>query len=263
MKTFLLITILLFSNSCSSSPSRQQQIDKNTYYRHDLCFTYETGKVVPGKLKNFFQRFKKKKYREYKNINETIRFCGTAVLPDLEKYNMVIDSHAKIDFFVSKSCHEENTSENPNKGLFKKKDKFYLEYSPTVEKGKTCPLYLGAYSRRSKFGTALIAFESPRFKLPAIVECNGNTEHYNGVSICQSREGLIQQITFQEPVLIEKPVKGPAVRPEGMIPCPALKLSKDQKSVKIFKIPPRECIYFFGGIKSKSFINFIQLGMKT
>lgn len=251
VKMTVLLSLVLFSTSCAGSPAKQQVINKDTYYRHDLCFTYETGKVFKGKLKSFFERFKKRKYRKYKYTKETISFCGTGVLPNLPTYKLTVNSHAKINFFTMKSCHEEVTSENPNKGIFKKKDTYFLEYTPTIERGKACPLFFGAYSKRRKFGSGLIVFEDSEYQLPATIYCNGYTIESNGISLCHAREGLIQKIVFQEPVLLGEAVNGPLERLKWMGKCPPLELSKDGKSVKLYKMPPGECIYNFGGVNSK------------
>jgi len=252
MKKFLVAILLTVGtlSSCVSTPSKQQSIDKNTYYRHDLCFEYQLNENGKKKLTSFIQRFKKRKNRKYKYTKEGIKFCGVGVLPFLDKYILTVKSHAKINFFTMRSCHEELTSENPNKGIFKKKDTYQLTYEPTIEKGRACPLFFGAYSRKDKFGTGFITFENPKYQLEATLYCNGNTKYYKGVSVCQSREGLIQKITFKEPVIISKPTNGPSSRPEGMGNCPALELSTDKKSVKLFKMPPRECLYYFGGVIS-------------
>ena len=64
------------------------------------------------------------------------------------------------------------------------------------------------------------------------------------VSICDSREGLVQEITFDEKVIVAKPVTGGA---EKKGPCQDFnKLTTDYKTFR-FKLDSRECFQGFVG----------------
>jgi len=47
--------------------------------------------------------------------------------PLVEKYKLKIDAKAKLNFFAMTTCHREDTTENPDKGIFKKKGSFFVK----------------------------------------------------------------------------------------------------------------------------------------
>jgi hypothetical protein len=248
---FILVFLVLFT-SCVTTQNSNQKLNPNIYYRHDLCFTYETGKEVEQKIRGFFRRFRNGKYRKTKLVPETVTFCGTGVLPYMEEYRITIKSHEHMKLFTVKSCHEEATTENKNKTIFRSAQKeVTIKYTPTIERGEACPLYIATYNRKTKYNTGLIVFEHPEYQLDATLFCNGYETQQHGVSICHSRKSLVQKLEFSEPVLVGDPVKGPAERKEDD-PCPPMVLSADKKSTTLFKLPARECVYpFIGTISGK------------
>jgi len=228
-----------------------------------MCFTYETGNEVKVKIKNFFARFSKGKYRKTKLVREKITFCGVGVLPYMDHYKLTVPGGKKVAMFTIRSCHEEATTENPSKGLRKYKDFIDIEYTPTVERGEACPMYLSMYKKNQKYSTALVVFEHPDYQLDATLYCNGFVSQQHGVSICQSREGLLQRIDFDEPVAIGDPVNGPADRSKDHLNCPKLPLTKDKKSTGLFLQPNRECIYPIIGLKSGKIHQFYTVGYEN
>lgn len=204
----------MLSGCLASTPV--QELNISTYYINDICFTYNIDK------------------------KNSTSFCGVGVLPDSQAYDLVIENEGKLNFFAMTSCHRENTTENYDKGIFRKDGRIKISYEPTLEKGKACPLYVAAFSRQGKNGWGAIFFEHPRYQLKATIECNGEKNTFNGVSVCQARQGLLQRIVFDKEVVPVKPVDGPAERKE---PCPVLP-TKDNKVFE-FSMPPRECIYGF------------------
>lgn len=254
MKKALLLITAIFLTSCVTLPERQK-LSPAVYYRQDICFTYETGQMKEEKVRNFFKRFRKGKYRKKRLVRETAKFCGVGVLPFLEKYNIEVQAQGNLNFFSLTTCHEETTSENPDSGWFKKKGKVGFTYEPTMERGKACPLYVSAYDKRQRHGWGIIAFENPRYELPAKLSCNGYVEEYNGVSICQSREKLLQKIEFGEPVKLVAPVNGAAERKQ---PCPVI--GKDNDKTIEFLLPNRECVYGFIGKKTGKVHQLITVG---
>jgi hypothetical protein len=253
MKNYLIILALVFSVGCTTFTA--QPLNPAVYYRNDICFNYETGNVKEEKIKNFFKRFKKGKYRKTELTREVVEICGVGVLPDLEDYRIKVKAPAELDFFALTTCHEETTSENPDAGWKKKDGEVTFTYKPTMEKGKACPLYISAFNRKQRHSWGVLIFEHERYKLPARVYCNGYVEEYDGVSICQSREGLIQQVHFNEPVKLVSPVKGAADKKEA---CPVL--GKDGQSSFEFKIPNRECFYGFIGMNSGNIHQLLTIG---
>jgi hypothetical protein len=191
----------------------------------------------------------------YKNKKETVDFCGVGVLPYSDSYDLLIENKGKLNFFAMTSCHREITTENYDKGIFKKDGRIKINYEPTLEKGKSCPLFVAAFNREGKHGWGSIFFENPRFQLKAVIECNGEKTTSNGVSICQAREGLIQRITFENEVVPVKPVDGAAERKD---PCPVLP-TKDNKVFE-FIMPSRECTYGFVDKNTKQVHMFNTIG---
>jgi len=244
---------LLFLAGCVTMTA--QKLNPAVYYKQDICFTYETGEIKKEKIKNFFRRFRGGSYRKVKDVKGKATFCGTGVLPYMDEYKITVKSKDKLNYFTMTTCHEEDDTDNPDKGIFKKDGRVNIVYTPTMERGKACPLYISAYNRKQRHAWGIIAFEHPRYQLSATVHCNGYVKPYNGVSICQSRQGLIQKITFSEPVKLIKPVKGESDRKGN---CPSL--GDSYKTEYEFKLPNRECWYGFIGKGSKKIHQLMTVG---
>ena len=242
MRYIIFSLTLLLTGCLATAPV--QKLNPAVYYKNDICFSYEkpTTKKV-GVVRTFFRNNRRIKRENKKN---RITFCGVGVLPYQETYKIKVESFAKINLFAMTTCHREITTENPDDGIFRKNGIVNIEYNPTVEKGKACPLYVAAYNRQGKHAWGVIALEHPRYGMAAEVRCNGDKYSANGVSICQAREGLLQEISFLEEVKPVAPVNGSADRKK---PCPEL-LTKDNKNFK-FSMPPRECVYGFIGKTSR------------
>lgn len=226
---------------CEIIPGEAQKLNPVVYYRHDIKFEYKTGRkinVIDETVDDMFGghgTITRKK-------DEYITYWGTAVLPYKSYYELKVTGYDKLNFFALSSCHEETTDENPDRGIFKKKGVVKFSYIPKLGKDFSCPLYVAAYNRKGKHSSGFVAFEDPKYTLPATLHCNGEKIDYNGTSVCQSREGLIQKIVFAEPVKLVDPVKGLADRKDA---CP--EIGEDGKTEYVFKLPGRECIYGFLG----------------
>lgn len=235
--------MLVMLQSCGSLTDMlgepKQKLSPETYYKNDLCFTFhpKDNKVYKG----LFKKFRRRKTAH----RDRIQFCGTAVLPYQKDYSLTVQGFGKANFFSMMTCHEENTTENPDRGIFKKKGQVKITYKPTdLERGRACPLYISMYNKRQKHGQAILLPEDKRFQLKAKLQCNGYDTEHNGVSICDSREGLVQEITFDEKVIVAKPVVGGADKKK---PCQDFKkLTKDFKTFR-FKLDARECFQGFVG----------------
>jgi len=240
----LLITLILLSG-CVSAPI--QKLNPTVYYQNDICFSY--GIKTIKKRKGRFSR-------RNRTVSTKTTFCGVGVLPYKDKYELEINTNTKLDMFAITTCHREQTTNNADKGIFRKNGRIKVDFTPSLEKSRACPLYVGAFSRVGKHAWGVVAMESPAYQLQADIKCNGEQFKSNGVAICQSRNGLIQQITFPEPVKMAAPVDGPADR---KAPCPKLTLSKSGRVLE-FKMPNRECLYGFIGRKSYKAFQFYTIG---
>lgn len=237
--------LLLFLVACSTTTP--QKLNPTVYYKNDICITYTRDVAKHGEALTWYRNKVKRNFRLFRRgkTYQEITMCGVGVLPNDESYDLDVEHSSKLNFFAMNTCHREVTTENPDRGFRKKNGNYSLNYKPTLEKGKACPLYLAAYNKKGRHGWGTFAFESPKYALPAVMECNGDEINFQGVSICQSRYGTIQRIEFPEEVLPAEPVDGPAQRKN---PCPKL-ATKDNKVFE-FIMPRRECFYGFIGKES-------------
>ena len=116
MRHIILILILLVSSCMSTGPV--QKLNPTVYYKNDICFSYEKSEdssKKKGFIRTFFRNKKKLDIDEDEGV-----FCGVGVLPYQESYKIRIESVAKINLFAMTTCHREVTTENPDKGIFKK-----------------------------------------------------------------------------------------------------------------------------------------------
>lgn len=219
----LLFLPFVFLLSCVTT---SQKLNPAVYYKNDMCFKYDKKE-----------------------------FCGVGLLPAKDDYEIKVKSYGKLNFFSLTTCHREDTTENPDDGIFRVNGNTKIKFKPEIEKEKACPMYVAAYNMDAKHAWGIIAFENPRFKLKAKLECNGDVVKNNGVSICQSRQGLIQRITFNEEVVMGKPIAGPEDRNK---PCNELPTSDNK--VFEFELSNRECRYVFLGKESKELHTLYTIG---
>lgn len=125
---------------------------------------------------------------------------GVLVVPRSNEYKFKIESRGTLDMLIIKSCHEHKPVENAKeKGWFgsKRRTRFTYIMGDVELNRSACPLEIGGFEKdKGRHSWALVDFESPDYKLPATLYCNGQTSEVNGVSICQSQGGLIQRIKF-------------------------------------------------------------------
>jgi len=222
---FLLILLLA---GCSLFPSEsKQKLSPLVYYKNDMCFSHDKG-----------------------------QFCGVGVIPQEDKTRIRINTKNDIDKFILTTCHREIDTDNPDKGLRRKNGIVNLDIVPTVEKNRACPYYFGSFNREGKHSWGIVAIKSAAYQLTAKAFCNGEISDVEGVFICQSKEGLLQKIIFDEEVILTKPVNGPAQRKSD---CPPLKLSDNQKTLE-YITPNRECLYGIIGKKSLKSMQLYTVG---
>lgn len=202
------VALPLLLSACSNLP---QVLDAASYYKRDMQITVNGLKAE-----------------------------GALVVPRSDSYALDIQAQGVLDLFTLQSCHRETSEENAGQpGIFGDKKRIQLTYHPVnaIENVSDCPLELGGYEKaQGRHSWGFIDFEDPSLTLPAKIKCNGTGAGAVGVSVCQSRQGLIEQIVFQEKV-------GLAKQPDPK--CPDLPVS-DGMTFQ-FKMPLGQCIYVFKG----------------
>lgn len=134
-------------------------------------------------------------------------FEGVSVIPRAQQYDFDIEPKggADIDLLLATTCHREDSFEKTSSGWweFKNKKKFKYLYlpAPGLEDDGDCDLRINVYEKeKGRHAWALIRTEHPKYDLPAWLSCNGKINQYLGVSVCQSKAGLVQRVKFLEPV---------------------------------------------------------------
>ena len=170
---------------------------------------------------------------------------GTLVVPLADKYDVEVVSSGALDMFTVETCHRSwekqkawNVVEKKSflfwSRKIEKKNEVKFEYSPSkkFEAYEYCPMRLGGYEiEMGRNSWAFIDFETPDAKLPAIIKCDGHVYNSNGVSICQSRKGLIQSIEFDNEVVV--------------LPEPGCEIETDSGKIFEYQINPGRCVYAF------------------
>lgn len=159
---------------------------------------------------------------------------GVIVVPYAASYKFKIKSPGKMDLFAYASCHREKTLEKAGKGWSDNRIEFDFRPDRDIESsGLSCPLQIGTWEiKRGRNAWGFVDFETPKLSLPAHLKCNGSEFDANGVSICQSRKGLIQEIAFPVEVLTSSKAA-----------CPAM-TTKDAKLYR-YKCDGRRCVFRF------------------
>lgn len=135
---------------------------------------------------------------------------GTIVVPQASKYSITVKSQGNMDLLLIKSCHREWSGEKVSgRGWFQKTSSYVYEYLPDPDlEVHECPLQIASLdASKGADAWGYVDFEDSKYTLPVHVQCNGESLHYGGVSVCQARKGLVQQIVFDTDV-IAKPGPG-------------------------------------------------------
>lgn len=132
---------------------------------------------------------------------------GVLVVRKAPKYDIEIESKEAMDLLTVRSCHREMVLENVNEryGLFgTKRRNGKVSFTPQSLEDIDCPIDLTGYSKvTGKHSFGFIDYENDEDKLPATLKCDGSVYQALGVSACGARFGLIQQIEFQNPVVVQ------------------------------------------------------------
>lgn len=139
-------------------------------------------------------------------------YSGVAVLPRKQSYTITIMPDEKMTFYIFQTPHRDIPIDKPDTGWFNKK--FVYQYSPQpgLEDRGYAPLEITALNKdQVSDAFAFIEFKdaNSEISLEATIKCNGELQpNVVGVSICQTAKGLIEEISFNEKVLIESVENG-------------------------------------------------------
>lgn len=167
--------------SCSLNPT--QPVRSDVAYKYDMLITVDgitrTGMLVATKK------------------------------PD---HTIFVQSQGDLDLFSVETCHRQMDTENAGTakwygGYDKRRLSFVYTPSPLIETDGYCPVRLsGLTEKHGQSSWAFIDFEEPQTVLPAIMQCDGAVPfESNGVTVCQSRWGALQKITFPVKVVVTPP----------------------------------------------------------
>tara|TARA_R100001509_G_C4793939_1_gene190750 strand:- start:56 stop:742 length:687 start_codon:yes stop_codon:yes gene_type:complete len=125
-------------------------------------------------------------------------FRGIGVPKKNKSYKIEIQAPFNLDYVKIESCHREHILENAyiKKRILKNRKKYEFVYKP-IGIEKECILILTVLSKKGKYHFGQVAFNTKEYKAKALNYCNGKTIKSDGVSMCQSKKGLIQLIEFE------------------------------------------------------------------
>lgn len=183
------------------------------------------------------------------NVNETykrdlpveingVEFIGVGVAPAANTYKVKVTPPGKIDRIMWRTCNREEVVDKPDLGWGKSKYEFDVTLIEGLEDMAACGLSITVLEeKKRRNGFAFIEFQDkrPEISLHANLSCNGRVVQNKGVSICQSSEGLYQQIEFGTAVV----QKGSSEQCDVMKP-----LDETEKKFR-FIMPAGECTYYF------------------
>lgn len=210
----LILSLLLLTAGCMTGPSQPASdalsaAQKGAVYKYDMTGT----------------------------VNGT-PFDGIGVIPYADKYQIQLVSRVDVDLLTITSCHRDFAAESViDVNWFHSKRGYNYAYEPSagIENSGSCLVRIGTYNRdKGQNSWGIIDFETPESTLPATNYCNGSTQQTNGVSICQSKVGLVQRITFDVPVR----TAASALEPKCHF------ISQDQKTWE-YELPAGECVISF------------------
>jgi len=152
-----------------------------------LLFSCETpGGVIPGDV-----QFK----REMKFKVNGVKGTGVMVAARADRYKIVISMDKKPEIIKLTTCHREYTIER-GRWSGRKSHVFDFTANVDIENVGYCPIFIGAFDMQGQHSWGMIEINNEH--TPATVQCNGTKKRYKGVSICQSRDGLQQRISFDQ-----------------------------------------------------------------
>lgn len=164
---------------------------------------------------------------------------GIYVADKMPSYHFRIRFSEKPRLMKIRSCHRELVFDNPGKHL----DFTYEPETGLEDTIDPCFLELASFTKEGYNQTALIDFHRDE-ALVGTLTCNGKRIETTGVSICQTRAGLLQRMEFEHPVIAE-----------GLSSCPKI---QDRAMTFIFPVSIGICLYFF--YDGKNFHKLVTFG---
>lgn len=154
---------------------------------------------------------------------------GNLVLPKQASYQIELSTGGEMDLFTFTTCHREDPKERAGDRV-----DYTFTPAPGIEDQGGCPAVLGGFEqKKGRHAWGFIDFETDDVSLPAALRCNGRVIAANGVSICESAEGLLQEISF--PVAVR-------VSPASV----TCDLPKPHEGTTFrYPIPKGECVFAF------------------
>ena len=163
---------------------------------------------------------------------------GMLVAPKASAHSVALKANGDLDLFIFETCHRYRTTENIKTGWWIFADKRNLSFtytpSPAIETDGYCPArFSGLTEKNGQSSWGFVDFEDTQTKLPAKMQCDGAPPFSsNGVTVCQSKAGTMQKISFPEKVIVT-PAQG----------C-EIELDPGQKEF-LFTMPKGFCVFNF------------------
>lgn len=148
-------------------------------------------------------------------------------------YKLKIKAADDNDIVLLRTCAREQYSEDEG-GTWK------VTYTPIdpEERSPACPLRIYSLDAKGKNAFGFMVLQDPeKFKLPVYTRCNGRHTFQTGVSVCQTKEGLLQALVFSEDVVIEPSA-------------PHCDFKQSTGREFVFGTPNRECSWAVVGLES-------------
>jgi hypothetical protein len=143
--------------------------------------------------------------KDLKVVVDGTTYLGIGVLPLKPSYTIEIYPEEKSGRIIIQSCNRDHTIDKPKTGWFS--NKVVYKYQPLIgaELGRNCPLEIATINDKKKNSFAYLEFKDsrPEISLSGTLRCNGEETRNEGVAICQTAEGLRQEIYFNTKVLVE------------------------------------------------------------
>jgi hypothetical protein len=171
---------------------------------------------------------------------------GVLVVPQASRHDFSVTAKAAMGLYVFNSCHREVALQNMPKVVAG-----YFMPKVGIEDQGGCMVEFGGYDSGSgQHSWALVDFEDAATVLPHVMKCNGEVIQSKGVTLCQSRAGLVQRIEF--------PVKVVVASEPG---CQKLE-SADRQNFQ-FPLSRGRCVYRFEEIEGKRQARVTALGYES
>lgn len=171
---------------------------------------------------------------------------GVLVVPAKDRHDFSVTAKAAMGLYTFNSCHREVALQNMPKTVGG-----YFVPKLGIEDQAGCMVEFGGYDASAgQHSWALVDFEDPKTTLSHTMKCNGEVIDSKGVTICQSRAGLVQRVEF--------PVKVVVAAEAG-----CQKLEAADRQMFQFPISRGRCVYRFEEIEGKRQARITTLGYES